>query len=210
MVVDGGSSENTLLEISKFESRNSKQIPIIKLLISKGASIAEGRNIGIKNAAGEIIVTTDAGCIAKKNWLEKITKPFDDKNTAVVAGFYLMKTNNLLSQAAQYYLGVVPQRFEANKVLPSARSMAFRKEVWKKVGGFRENLDRAGEDIAFCYDVLKKGFKIIRVKNAIVYWQVPNNLRKIISKFFVYAKGDAQTKIWKYKGINILSHNIKI
>jgi glycosyltransferase involved in cell wall biosynthesis len=203
IIVDGGSTDNTLSEISKLKFTNQIQKTRFKILQVPGASIAHGRNVAIKKATGDIIVTTDAGCVAKKDWLEKITKPFSDKNVDVVAGFYEMKGQTYFSQALRPYLGIVPERYDVNSYLPSTRSMAFRKTVWSRVNGFRENLNGAGEDSAFNYDLLKAGYNITRIKNAIVYWQMPDNFKTAFYKFYNYAKDDIKTNIW-----NITSHNI--
>ena len=53
--------------------------------------------------------------------------------------------------------------------LPATRSMAFRKEVWKKIGGFDENLSH-NEDYAFANKIKKLGFKIKFVQDAVVNW----------------------------------------
>jgi glycosyltransferase involved in cell wall biosynthesis len=194
IIVDGGSTDNTLLEIQKTK---------FKIIQISGACIAHGRNVAIKKATGDIIVTTDAGCVVKKDWLEKIVQPFLNDNVDVVAGFYEMISHSNFSLALRPYLGIVPRRYDINSYLPSTRSMAFRKVVWERVKGFRENLNGAGEDSAFNHDLLKAGYKIKRVKNAIVLWQIPENIKSAFYKFFNYAKGDVQTNIW-----NITSHNI--
>ena len=88
--------------------------------------------------------------------------------------------------------------------------MAFRKKIWQEVGGYDENLDRAGEDTVFNYQVLKTGIEIHRCKDALVDWEVPHNLIEAAKKFFYYAKGDAQSGIWWHPAQKMSTHNIKI
>ena len=95
------------------------------------------------------------------------------------------------------------------KFLPSARSIAFRKSVWESVGGFSEKLDGAAEDTVFNFHTLKIGTRYARVKDAVVEWGVPQNLKDFFWKVFSYAKGDAKSKIWLFPGKGLASHNIK-
>lgn len=203
--VDGGSSDNTVEILKKYQ----KKTKILKVFTKKG-SISVGRNEAIRQAGGEIIVTTDAGCVAQKDWLAKITQPFVDTKVNLVAGFYTIPTTKPFNQALASYLGVSEERY-SNSFLPSARSMAFRKTLWKKIGGFKY-FSRAGEDTRFVYDALVAGFEIVRVKNARVEWGEVNNLTlsDAIKKFYFYALGDSQSKISWNPVQRFSSHNIKI
>ncbi len=195
IVIDAGSTDGTRKIIKKYKK--------VKLITSRNASIAHGRNIGVKKSKYSIIAMTDAGCICEKHWLERIIKPFNNSKNQVVAGFYEMTGKTLFQKSLKPFLGVMPSKFNKNKFLPSTRSVAFLKSVWKEVGGFNENLDGAGEDTYFNIALLKNNFKIIRIKSAKVYWEVPSDLYSASRKFFWYAKGDAQMEL-------LTSHNIKV
>ena len=142
--------------------------------------------------------------------MKKITKPFENREVDFVAGFYHMTGDSSLQKAVAPLHGVPPERFDVNKFLPSARSMAFTKKVWQEVGGFNEKLERAGEDTLFNYKVLQKGFMMVRVKSAIVYWEVPKIFKESMQKFYIYAKGDAQAGIWWNPAQRLATHNLKI
>ncbi|OGH19105.1 MAG: hypothetical protein A3D74_02125 [Candidatus Levybacteria bacterium RIFCSPHIGHO2_02_FULL_37_13] len=215
IIVDGGSLDSTLSRIFNFQfsifNKNPKTKKIkFKVLSRSGLTIAQARNYGIKKASGDVIVMSDAGCILHKDWLEKITEPFDKKNADFVAGFYRMTGSTPLQKAIGVFLGIPPKRFDQNKFLPSARSMAFKKRLWKRIGGFDENLDRAGEDTLFNYRALKLGINFTRVKDALVDWEVPGSLLVAIKKFYVYAKGDVQAGIWWHPTQRVSTHNLKI
>jgi len=123
-----------------------------------------------------------------------------------------MPSDTPLQEVLNVYHGVPPQRFDPRTFIPSARSVAFRKEVWERVGGYNEKLKNAGEDTLFFYDSLKNNFRIERVEKAKVVWQETHNmsLRKSLKKFYNYAKGDAKTGIWWHPTKQLASHNIKI
>lgn len=207
VVVDGGSKDKTVEIVRHFQKKDKR----IKLLIEQG-SVAHGRNTSIEIAKNPIIVSIDAGCVAKKDWLAKITEPFKHEEVGMVAGFYEMVTKTPLQKAMSVYHGVAPERFDPTSFLPSARSVAFRREVWEKVGGYSEKLDKAGEDTLFFYKIVKTGVRIIRVGEAIVYWKETSTFTFIesLKKFYQYAKGDAQAGIWWHPTQRLASHNIKI
>jgi len=200
IIVDGGSTDNTVVEIEEWRMENGELS--IKILVKKGATIAQGRNLGIREAEREIIAMTDAGCWVYPDWFEKITVPFKDKEIEIVAGFYKMTGETAFQKCLACYLGVLPEKLNSSNFMPSARSMAFKKEIWKKVGGFNEKLERAGEDTLFNYQAKKIGSKFVTAKEALVDWEMPKTWKEAIKKFYFYAKGDGQ--------ISIKPHNLKI
>lgn len=171
------------------------EIIIIDAKDYNNCSRSKGRNIAIKKARNEIIVITDAGCIPHKNWLEKITKPFLSKNIDVVSGVYKMVVKNNFERACAVFLGIQQKDIDDN-FMPSARSMAFTKNIWQKVGGFPEKLNNTAEDTLFNLKLIKIGAKFIVVKSAVVDWYIPETLHEFIKKIYNYAKGDAESGIW--------------
>lgn len=204
IIVDGGSVDATVEIIRHYQKKEGR----IKLLVEK-CSRARGRNLGVEIAKGEIIFMTDAGCIARSDWVKNIVSPFANTNADVVAGFYHMTGSDPVSKAMSVYLGVRPNNFDVN-FLPSTRSIAFTKKIWVKVGGFPENVEGAAEDTIFNYRLLKSGAKISRMKNAIVEWGMPKTIKNFQFKIYNYAKGDAKSKIWLFPGKGFASHNIKV
>ena len=207
IIVDGGSTDKTIQIINHFQKKSRK----IKLLKEK-LSISKGRNLSIEVAKFPIIAHTDAGCVAKIDWLEKLTYPFKHKNVGMVAGFYEMLFSNPLQEAMNVFHGTPPERFDSNEFLPSTRSVAFRKTLWEKIGGYSEKLEKTGEDTLFFFHAVKRNVRIVRVEEAQVIWEETKlfTLKDSMKKFFIYAKGDAQAGIWWHPTKQLASHNIKI
>ena len=204
IIVDNLSSDKTVQIIRHYQKKDSR----IKLWIQPSSRSA-GRNYAIEIAKNNIIALTDAGCIADKNWLKNLVAPLNHREVEMVAGFYKMAGETFFQKAAAVFLGVIPDKFDF-KFLPSARSMAFKKDVWERLGGFPERLTNTAEDTMFNYLALQNRVKIARVKKAFVEWGMPKTLYDFSHKIFNYAKGDAQSKIWFYSDKSITSHNIKI
>lgn len=204
IIVDGGSSDKTIDIIKRYQ-KIENNIHLFQFKTTR----AEARNIGIKSSRNLIIATTDAGCIAERHWLKRLTDPFNDKKVDMVAGFYEMIGDTHFRRALSIFLGVTPGKFD-DHFLASARSLAFRKILWEKVGGFPEDLKDTAEDTLFNLKIINTGANIVRVKNAIVYWKLPSTYIEAIKKMYLYAKGDAKSGIWWHPIKRFSTHNIKI
>jgi glycosyltransferase involved in cell wall biosynthesis len=201
IIVDAGQHN------SKLQTLNSKLD--IKYIHKPNISRAEGRNEAIKMAKNEIIAITDVGCIPNKDWLEKITKKLFEKKADVVAGGYKMTFENNLQKTMSVFLGV-SQKDMGKNFMPSARSMALTKTIWKKTGGFPEDLNDTAEDTVFNINLIKAGAKFVTTKEAIVTWQMPNTIVDFAKKIYKYAKGDAISAIWWHPVKKLKTHNLKV
>ncbi len=204
IIVDAASVDKTVRIIRHWQKKDKR----IRLLVQQ-CSRSEGRNIAVELAKNDIIAMTDAGCIAHKNWLERLISPFKHKEVGIVAGFYKMVGESPFQKAAAIFLGITPSKFDIN-FLPSTRSIAFRKEVYERIGGFSEELTETAEDTIFSYQAINLGINFARVKTAIVEWRMPEKLEQFVEKMYSYAKGDAQSRVWWHPGKGLASHNIKV
>lgn len=209
VVVDGGSTDATASVVTSHQSPVSSKGTKLIFFTKPGFNIARGRNFGINKAKSEIVAITDAGCVPHRNWLEKLVVPFKDSGSDVVAGFYRMQTRTSFQKALAPFLGILPEDFSRD-FLPSSRSVAFRKSIWQKVGGYPQNTGKTAEDTVFNVKLIKKGAKIVPVRGALVDWQVPENLWQAFGKFFSYARGDARSGIWWHPQKKLFTHNLKV
>jgi len=192
IIVDGGSTDRTV-ELIKESMRSSRLN--IKLIVTPGANIAQGRNTAIRNAIHDIVVSTDAGCKLNPHWLENIVKPFEEDPTVdVVSGIYLPWYENEFQEVAGYIIFPEVDKLDAEKFLPSSRSVAFKKRVWEHAGGYPVCLYTA-EDTLFDLKLKMLGMKFVLAREAIVYWKVRENLKEIFRQHFNYAKGDGEALI---------------
>lgn len=194
IIVDGGSLDRTVAIVKEyFETNNTN----FKILIKK-SNRSVGRNEGIKKSKNEIIAISDAGCVLDKKWLSNIIHPFIDKKTDVVAGYYRGKAKSVFQKCLIPYTLVMPDRINEQKFLPASRSMAFRKKIWKKLGGFSEKFSH-NEDYFFAKKMEEKKIKIIFARNAIVEWIPRNNIKESFVMFLRFAYGDAESSILRLK-----------
>ena len=189
IVIDAGSNDRTVEKIRALQ-KDSKNL---RLLVVPGANRARGRNIGIARAHGPFIAVTDAGCIPTKDWLKKLIVPFRNSKVDVVSGYYLPQGKSVFQKCLAVYTCVLPHRFDPRTFLPASRSIAFRKTVWKKAGGYPKQLTTC-EDLLFVERLMKKGAKFTIAKDAIVHWRQQRSVGKAFRQLFNYAKGDVNAR----------------
>lgn len=197
IIVDGASKDKTVEKINTFISKFKKRKVKFKLIIKKG-NRSVCRNEAIKKTAGNIIACSDSGCRLDKNWLKNITKSFTSPSSQVVAGYYKGEPKTIFQKCLVPYVLVMPDKLNEKKFLPATRSIAFRKNVWKKIGGFDERLSH-NEDYVFAKKIKEKKIPISFARNAIVYWKPRKNLKSAFVMFFRFAFGDAEAGIWRPK-----------
>ncbi len=184
ILIDGGSTDETIAKI-----KQKKKLKNTQVLAHKG-SRSVGRNFAIKKARNEYILVSDVGCILKKDWVEKMTRGFEQE-VDVVAGYYLPITNNVFEKALAAYTCVMPDKLDPATYLPSSRSIGFTKRAWRTVGGYPEYLNTC-EDLVFARKLKKAEFRFNVLKSALVYWPQKSTYIAAFRQFFGYAKGDGE------------------
>ena len=195
IIVDGGSSDQTIAKIKDQVSKIKNYRGRFKILIKKG-NRSIGRNEAIKNAKNEIIACSDAGCILDKNWIKNITKPFRNPKVDVVAGYYQGIARSIFQKCLIPYVLVMPDKVNPKSFLPASRSVAFKKSIWEKAGRFDEKLSH-NEDFVFANKLKNIKAKIVFEKNAITKWIPRQNLPEAFRMFFRFAFGDSESKIFR-------------
>ena len=152
VIVDGGSTDGTWEWLVEAARRYSALKPIrdesCNLKHSQGP-IARGRNVGVGASSSEIVACADAGCEYEMDWLARLSAPIREGAAEYALGGSCidLATATAWDVASAPFFGVKLGRDAATKSC-TARSMAFRKSLWERVGGFPETVF-LGEDTVF-------------------------------------------------------------
>ena len=194
IIVDGGSTDRTISNIKTFAQKCS--VPI-RLIIRPGYNISQGRNEAIKAAKGPIIASTDAGVKLSPDWLAALTAPFErDSQIPVVSGWFIPAPQTEFETAMGATVLPELSEIDPEKFIPSSRSVAFRKEAWRKVGGYPEWLDYC-EDIIFDLRLRDLYGSFPFATDAVAYFRPRSTLLSFWRQYFRYARGDGKADLWR-------------
>ena len=188
IIVDGGSTDRTL----EILARCQRTYPsLIRVLSLDALNIAEGRNISIKEARYDCIASADAGVQYPANWLKNLLYPFhDNESIDVVAGFFEPQSESVFEECVGVLLYPNSDTMVLEKFLPSGRSAAFKKSVWKALNGYAGWLPRGvGEDADFFLRAYNAGYKFAYAKDATCYWRPRQDLKGLFKQYYFYSKG---------------------
>ncbi len=187
VVIDDGSTDKISDILSEFSIFNF-QFSIFRQK-HKGAGAA--RNLGAKQAKGEILVFVDSDMVFDKNFIKNLIQPI--KQGRVKGTFskdeYVANWSNLWAKCWNYNFGLKNKR-KIPRNYPN-RSPVFRailKSEFLKAGGF----EKTGYTDDWSLSE-KLGYKASLAKGAFYYHYNPENLREV----FFQAKWRAKRK---YKG----------
>ena len=145
-------------------------------------TIAHQRNVGVRNAEGDIIVFTDSGCLPEDGWLERLLAPILEDGESVTCG-----PTRAIGKSV--YSGVHWWGNADMDYVPMAPTinLAFRREAFDAVGGFDESFGSA-EDIDFTWRLTDSGYRLRWVQDAVVQhdWGTPE---RQLRRAFFYGKG---------------------
>ena len=162
LVIDDFSTDKTLQVVLPFLSENIK-------LISLCDYIQEGRinsykkkaiETGISLCKGELIITTDADCMVKKDWLKTIVSFYEiQKPAMIVMPVVINKVSTpiQLFQSLDFMClqgitgGAVNKGFHG---MCNGANLAYTKKIFYKVGGFSEvDAIASGDDMMLMHKI---------------------------------------------------------
>ena len=210
LVIDGQSDDDTQEKVARYVAK----YPRVRLLDNPKRLSSSARNIGIQNARGDVILLVDGHCIIdSKEMLRNIDAAFQNSGADCLGRPQPLELSNAdamqlaIAAARRSLIGHHPDSFiYAGKPCFSPAisvAVAYRKEVFEKVGLFDERFD-AAEDCELNHRIDKAGLKCYFTPNIAVRY-VPRATFSALAKQLVrYGKGRVrlsrkhpETSSWK-------------
>lgn len=200
---DGGSADGTPALIEDYARRYPQELPNLRVIVEQGANISRGRNLAIAAAAGPLIAATDAGVRLERDWLQKLTAPWQQETAEApiaAAGFFVADAQGVFQTAMAATVLPLVDEIDPQRFLPSSRSVAFTKQAWKLAGGYPEWLDYC-EDLIFDFAINAQRpdqpTAFAWAPAARVHFRPRTNLRSFWTQYYRYARGDGKADLWR-------------
>ena len=203
IVNDGGNNEISEI-IGLFKNRLN-----LRYFYQKNKGPAAARNLGIKNAKGDIILFLDDDSLPKIDWLENVIqawKIFSDYDG--IGGYTLSETtDNIYCRVNSDFFNWYLDLYADDKLHPFlvTCNAGYRKRILSRIDNFDERFKKAsGEDRDLNIKISKIGGKLRLDKKILVYHDKDLTFLTFAKKHYNYGK--AAYKIYmKYQDLIHLS-----
>ncbi|MFK8061379.1 MAG: glycosyltransferase [Polaribacter sp.] len=176
--VDDASTDNSVEIIKRFSKSVSKSIQIIENYRKSNSPKKDAITTAISQAKNEWIITTDADCILPKKWLKTFDTFIQKHNPNMVVAPVNYKVNDTFLEQFQLLdfmslQGTTIGGFGIDfAFLCNGANLAYKKEEFLKLNGFKGNNTIASGDDIFLFEkfinIDKKKVHYLKSKEAIV------------------------------------------
>jgi poly-beta-1,6 N-acetyl-D-glucosamine synthase len=198
IIINDGSSDNTLKIAKKLEEKYSK----VKVFDKKNSGKADSLNQALKIVKGELIAIVDADSFPDKEALHSMIGYFEDEKVGAVTTRILVRNkNNFLRkmQAIEYKVIAFTRKIlgflDSIYVTPGPLAL-YRKSALSKIKGFDSK--NMTEDIEATWHLIHDGYKVRMSFISKVTTVAPDTLKKWFTQRIRWNIGGYQT-ILKYK-----------
>jgi glycosyltransferase involved in cell wall biosynthesis len=176
IVVDGGSTDNTVKIVKKYPAR---------LIELNKRGMTFQRNMGVLNAKGELLLHVDSDEVLHPMLIEECVKKilYNGLDALFIP---TIDTGLTYIGKSRCFGNIINLTLRKNVWIPNSALRFYRKTVFSSVGGYDEDI-LVGEDVVFGLKCLNFGFKVGRCKCFIMHYGA-EGLKNIFLKKYYYGK----------------------
>ncbi len=202
IVVDDNSEDNTMQKVKNFQTVKTLSLSVHtdnNTFSHKKLAIS----LGIRHAKGNIIVSTDADCIAPPDWLVSIEQAFFNPNLMALAGPVKLDSSDgkflTIFQSLDFlmYQGITAAGINTGiHHLANGANLSYRKSAFEAVDGFtgHEHLP-TGDDMLLVQKIRNRfpgSVKYLKNENAVVSTLPCPDLKSFIHQRIRWASKSAE------------------
>ena len=171
IVVDNGSTDRTREIARDFGAL---------VLCDDALSVSGLRNLGAKNAKGEILAFLDADCIVDPGWLREAERYFESPETAAWGSPPAVPKNATWVQNTWYLVRKKKEQVSEAEWLESM-NLFVRKDDFTAIGGFNESLVTC-EDVDFSYRIKTRGRIVADTAISVIHLGEADTIKSFFKK----------------------------
>ena len=189
IVVDDGSDDDLAAVVGKYHG--------VRLLCTEHVGLSAARNLGAKEAKGEIIAYTDDDCEPDAAWLTWLAYSFSTYNWDACGGPNLPPIPDDKEDVHEAVVACAPGApshvllgdIEAEH-LPGC-NLVVKKKVLERIGGFSVQYRVAGDDVDLCWRLRDEGYKLGFCGAAFVWHRRRTSIWRYFKQQYGYGKAEA-------------------
>ena len=163
---------------------------------------ATARNIGLRQARGDLILFIDADCIPTPDWVNTMVQSHRISGAEIVGGAILFQRKNLWTLAdnvAMFRSSLPFTESEPRLFLPTL-NLSFYREVFLSVGELDESLT-CSEDIDWTVRCRMKGYRLHFEPRATVYHSPSRDNLRTVMKHWVITGRYMSSVLLRYQAL---------
>lgn len=149
-------------------------------------------NEGIKNATGELIITTDADCVMNSDWLSSVVSYYEKYSPSMICGMVVIRNENnfltafqSLEQLGLAAIGASGIYF-GQPLLCNGANLAYPRKIFEETGGYNPSEEAvSGDDTLLMFRIAKqnpRSVHFLKSNEAIVYTNAASTFSDFLSQ----------------------------
>lgn len=188
LLIDSMSNDGTRAVMENF-ARENKHYKRVIVFDNTNKKLASGWNVAIRNAQEDILIRVDAHASIPRNFVSANVKCHEEGEYVsggprpnISEKDSLWQNTLLLAESSVFGSGIAGyRRYEKRKYVKSLFHGAYRREVFKRVGMFNEQLGRT-EDNEMNYRIRKAGYRLCFDPHIRSYQLARNSLKGMMKQ----------------------------
>ena len=212
LIAEGMSTDGTREIIKEYQSKN----PSILLVDNPEKIVPTGFNRALSIAKGNVIIRIDGHAIINSNYINQCIKVLEKTGADCVGGPILNSSNGItgksidIAQSSKFGVGGVRfrEKIKKGEYVDTLAFGAYKRNVFKKLGGYDEELIR-NQDDEFNFRLIQSGGRIWLDPSIQSFYYPRTSLSKLFNQYFQYGFFKVRV-IQKRKGLASFRHAIPL